>query len=775
MIALSLYAEKYSDEQVKSLYEIPPYGEPRSLDNHFIIGPLGIGKTILMKNMAIRLLGTQNLAIYVDLSLNCIPEIGEELPLEIPENLFPYQFEYRDAAIAALDRAIIGQTLDSLSKAGLEASALRSEVARLLDVNPDNITLEKIVEEINELRLNLQAGTTPSSLCLGARPLNFSVLCESISNIIKSKYRKSTVFFLDQLDQIRPILQEYVTDVFRREFMGTYFIASRPFPAAPKEIQNLMGHQYGDFTTFRATFNGISLEQQASFLQHLARKIKTAFDVSFPEINQEILQTLAWISGESTRTAVNLLLELHRLSELQNVKISSPVVEQAVTQVSITEAKLLQSEARWLIPETKRILSRWTTAFELKSIQENVKYKSFHICFDSDKFPNRVADWLRILIRGNILKYAPGETWSPGELPIKIALNPCLLAGTNKFHIMDAKGKDTQTEEKIKDITGYFKSTAFKKDKKRRIQPGKAKVFVSLAFPDSSIKAVHKSKIVSLLESESKGLYQVITGVGSTGKIIDEIEKRIKTSHLMVIDLTMARPDILFELGLGIGSKVPVIFTVANAADRKDLPEIILNYGVFTYIDTPDDFIAAVRTKLDTVPTPKDKWLRGGDGDSLYLYTRIQNILCITPQNISSAQDLFGSIQTVAKMNNFEVKPFQPNPDINVAIDELVRHVYRAPLILIDLAGISSYEYSVFALIASGLAYRRRYRYLTQKLRKKIEPVIYSSTVEGKKLIPTMLQTLVIKGSKVNEIVVEKVNTHCNKFRWVRKENEKKK
>lgn len=764
-MSVTLYAERYNDAQIRNLYERPPFGEPALLDNQLIVGPAGVGKTHLLRNLAMREWPETTIAVYVDLPESGVAQLSEEIPYEKPEILFPIHADYIAAGTSALCRSVLRASLEGLAKLGLESRGMIRDLAMFLGVAEERLAPSKTLEATHRLLSALQSGVVPPTDFLGAKSPGFATLCESLAAGIRAHYGARTIFLLDQLDAIPPALQEQVVDVLRRENKASYMIATRPCPGAPEESSNLRMARPGDFGIFSARTDEVSLTVHADFLARLAYKLQESFGIRIPRLSGDVAQYAAWASGGSTRTAVALLLEIESLrqqyarssDEIGDVRLDVGLIEAALKNVALTESKTLRAMGRTYIQETKRIFNRWTGVALSRYSQGRRQLKRMSVSFDTDEYGPNLGALMRIAVKENLLQFVPGDAWDPGTLPKRFAVNPLLLFGGGLAPFMGKDGESFEHHETVRDLAGYFTfRRGARRVIRRRDHATMPTVFVSTRLPGPTTTDARRSPLIRLLEEHGEGRFKLSMGTDIAGAIIARVEEKIREATLAVVDLTEARPDVLAELGIAIASEVPVVFVVATNDDRGRLPMFLREYGVHAYSDRPAETYSVIEERLNSQPTGRERWRRGADDVPLVGNVRLRDILVLAPSELEAARAIVGAVDTAARQNGFYALRFIPTPNSNVALDELIRAVSRAARVFIDFAGISDFEYAAYAGIATGLAYRWRERRVLGRT-MSAPPVLYASVGGRETIVPGMLRRLLVSEPDMAAAVTSRV------------------
>ena len=183
--------------------------------------------------------------------------------------------------------------------------------------------------------------------------------------------------------------------------------------------------------------------------------------------------------------------------------------------------------------------------------------------------------------------------WVPGNMPSEFELPPILIwrKGDNPWRSETATpvAVAMENDKLLKKLGGPAKSRA---------------LFVAyrMNFADSqSFRHNFQSAVQSHPDLSH---VKVIDGHVYAGETWAEtIRYRIRTSKLVVGDVTGMRSDVLFELGFAYGLKKPVIPVVENSPDASDLPRW-LNATQLGFFGTEDGMLGIVSSVAKYLADP---------------------------------------------------------------------------------------------------------------------------------------------------------------------------
>jgi predicted nucleotide-binding protein len=76
---------------------------------------------------------------------------------------------------------------------------------------------------------------------------------------------------------------------------------------------------------------------------------------------------------------------------------------------------------------------------------------------------------------------------------------------------------------------------------------------------------------------------------------VDDIVQRIRSSHVVVADITRMNPNVMFELGIAHGLGKPLILLI-NEVEDVDLPSDLVGYQYLMYApDNLSSFVERLR------------------------------------------------------------------------------------------------------------------------------------------------------------------------------------
>lgn len=214
-----------------------------------------------------------------------------------------------------------------------------------------------------------------------------------------------------------------------------------------------------------------------------------------------------------------------------------------------------------------------------------------------DKLRSKTNRFIHLALRSGSFSTPPGRPWSPGSDITEIEIAPSLIwrpsdpAWTHKAiaptHIMFKENDVTR-----RSWGGTHTPTIF--------------IAYRMRFDDS--KKFKRDLTEDIRSSERLAGVQVLDGHVEVGtEWAKEIRKRIRTSDVVVGDVTGLRPDVAFELGFGFGLKKSLLPVVADQAHKATVPAWMKprQIGSFESSERRAQIVSAIMTTLSDRERPQ--------------------------------------------------------------------------------------------------------------------------------------------------------------------------
>jgi hypothetical protein len=280
-----------------------------------------------------------------------------------------------------------------------------------------------------------------------------------------------------------------------------------------------------------------------------------------PFIDSDTKRLITILSRDSTRAALEVF---QRASTATNSKAYREAVESAFTdlkQLQLTSAQQLLKpvhpdyrrwlrSVRYLVAAEKPLNAPTFVTFERSSSTR---------LFDKDR---RLTHFLEAAFRSNALTLPPGMRWLLGFVPSEYEIPPLLL-----WQPSDGVWPETDAPPNSVTMTD---SDLFKTG---GTAPAVRHIFVAYRMQQQpSVRFVADLRD-ALQHRPDLRQWRVITGDTTAGADWPNVvRERIKSSELMVADVTGLRSDVLFEAGFAATLGVPIIPAVADDTDHDSLP-----------------------------------------------------------------------------------------------------------------------------------------------------------------------------------------------------------
>jgi hypothetical protein len=552
-IGFWLNGEQYSLSDAHERFQPHPEGVPRIMRNCLILGRLGVGKSILLKELCYMHRDSSELfPLYIPMG-NWFNKVEAEMayPTHTPNS--PYE------------RDVVACTKILLSLALIETTYEHGEykyVEDAVNLFPSHPGTEADFPKWKNEQLNMVRSVLENQAHLtlpgSSFPTVYSV-ADAIGRAV-NKSGKKVLFLIDGVDKRKLELFRVVGSLLQRgEYLAV--IATRPCPCAPDPSVLPQGVILGNDYDIHWLGKNPRTQKWRDLIEKVLEN--SPFDQQVIEIAIDNLQPLTSLSGASVRTAIRICrgidTNLHggmSAEEAWNESIRSLVNEEKRAAGEVMAA-LCREEPDKIIRTIveKAIDTRQEKKQKLGPAVLNIRTTE-QLFLDE-----KIQEFLRVCVRdGVFIPLSPALE----PVPDRYEINP-LLTIPDESVVFSAFGDETCVFD--------IESEKFKywvKEKPGGGRPTKKKVFVPYWMSDPKERGI----LAQRLRERAFGRFEVLTGEDiPPGQWSPRIRNLIKESHVIVCDLTVPRRDVYVEWGWAIGLNKQVLLGCKTEKDRERAPQ----------------------------------------------------------------------------------------------------------------------------------------------------------------------------------------------------------
>jgi hypothetical protein len=624
-------ASLYTHEDAASLYVAHPEGLPGLERNSLIVGPIGSGKTIMLKALYAEWSNSKTLRpIYVDV-LRWTSQVAGETETYDSERLSPRGRIILDAMSLAIILGIcessgvfqqpniykslwpvFGPSFGTQDPAGIRESAQKS------------------------IREALIAGKAlPPYL-----PSVFAV-ATTLGSCVRSEQSKTLVLLVDQIDQVSSLFFEPIASLLRRSSEYVSVLATRPCATAPEAEVFPSDVTSGD--SYRTIQLGRSLEGiiPHSFVLNFIKALP--LQPPFKSEIEERAELIANVMWPSLRFAVSTIHEFVRLRA--SGRTADQAWYQSVKEIARNYEDLVQDGLRAWCSNPKTMLKDWRRRVINKRGGSPAPIGRANLQFQrrglfGDIGGKAAQHLIRVALKKGVLLMGPEEHYVPGVIPPVCEIAPLLLVNDPDVELATFDPGVVTIEITHETLERWSKSFGGipKRTSKR--------IFVSYWMSDP--QRFGESPLAQIVQARFGNSIDVVTGaLTGSPRWSPEIIEKISKVDLVLCDLSVARRDIFFEYGVAIGKHIPVIQCVSSSLRDAEFPSWVANRQnqYFALDEAANERLAtSVSAVLENVPDPKSLWKRDSLGRNLEAQADIRTILVLGPVQFQGTVDRIAAL-----------------------------------------------------------------------------------------------------------------------------------
>lgn len=412
------------------------------------------------------------------------------------------------------------------------------------------------------------------------------------------------VLLLDRLDNIAWPAVRVVEDLLGQGTTFLSIVATRPAPTGQQGWDSKFSWIPGDHYSVVHLGYQHRTEEWERFLWD---SVSWQFKNLMPEVNR-FRSTILFLAQGSPRIATSLVGEYLRL-KIEHGLGSETAWTSALTKIrdqrigaAFRLVSALQITPQDFIPAIRdRARAAWGGRLN------GPTFVRLDADAESHFAPVEVASGLAVaeeLLREGVFSTPSGSIWTPGARLTKFELSP-LLVSPDALVIQHSahEGKE------ITIPAGKFASIGKRDGGGRPLRS----IFVSYRMFNPLDPGFRLPEMVRMEYENRHDLPRtvVVRGDPAGGSIwADEIRRRIKLSSALIVDVQNTRPEVMVEMGFGIGLGKPVVPVVSRADETRQLPEWLRDlYHIASYEDSLGQLIASVEEGILREPTLRLKAL----------------------------------------------------------------------------------------------------------------------------------------------------------------------
>jgi hypothetical protein len=614
-------ASLYSPEAAASLYVDHPEGLPTLDRNSLIVGPIGSGKTIMLKALYAKWsIRAELTPIYVDISRWTAQIAGETYG---SDRISPRS----GVVLQAMSLAVVLGLLESI-----DAFTATSSFPSLWTL------FEEAFETSDPFSIRtLAKRNVKNALITGEQlsphlPTVFTVgntLGADVSRMNGSKL----VLLVDQIDQqISSMFFSPTASLLRRSSDYISVLAMRPCPTAPDPeeipLDITAGDSYRIIQLGRSASGSIPHSFVRQFIQALPLVEPFRAEI---EDRAALIGNLMW---PSLRFAINTITQYVRLRIVNTPPDQSWY--QSIREIAANYEDIVQDGLRAWCANPRTMVKDWRRRIIAKRGSHPVPLGRSILSFSrrSDLFgeikSKSSQHLIRIAVKKGILLMGAQEHYIPGTVPTVCEMAPLLLVNDPNVDLERFDPAPVTVDIAEETLEKWTRTYTLPSRTHKRI-------FVSYWMSDPK-QDEREGSLVEIVTKKFGSAVEITTGrlIGSP-RWSPEIIANISKVDLVLCDLSVPRRDIFVEYGVAIGQHIPLIQCFANPAKESGFPGWVKNrqnqyFAASAMLNRR--FETSVAAFLQNKPDAKGSWKRDSAGRTLDSPRDPRNIVVIGPSTL---------------------------------------------------------------------------------------------------------------------------------------------
>lgn len=655
-------ADGYTLEQAASIYVDHVEGYPTLEKNCLLVGPLGSGKTIMLKAVHAQQAASSDYhPAFVELT-RWIGHIAGETVTYGPNQLTPRAQVLREA----MSLMVIVGLCDA-------ASAFRTpdQFPALWSQFPPAMSLLNGVERLTYLkRVSKEALLTNE---LSDDFPSVPNVASALGQDIRESHGKKLVFLVDQIDQVGSQFFPPIVSLLKRSGDYISILATRPCPTAPHaEVPPrdvIAGDSYSILHLGRTVDGKIPYDFVQDFLEALPLQKPIQDEI---KERATLIANLMW---PSMRSAVEAIVRFVHF-RANNVPSQEAWFRALADTAKSYEAVLKSALRGWCNPTA--MLKDWRD--KILASRTRIGRSNFLLPTNlvGDLKSTASERLIRMLLKNGVLLIGPSDDYIPGSLPRVCEIAPLLLVNTPHVDLRHFAATPTTIPLSEKQIQKWLGGGP-------PPSPSIKRVFISYRMEDPG----EKTPLIGILKSKFKSTIEIITGEDILGspRWSPEILERIAPVDLVLCDLTVPRRNVFVEYGVAIGMHV----YVTQCVSRENLAEVDLPVWVthrqlqkFSVSGASnDEFSDNVAGLLESEQNLKLSWRLDSQGEHLDVPRKEKRISCIGPE---TSGQLLEKITAQARESDFDFR-FYPISKHRNDLDVVIKAARSSSTLLLIFEG----------------------------------------------------------------------------------------
>ena len=629
-------ASLYTINEATALYVNHPEGLPNVDRNHLIIGPIGSGKTIMLKSLLSNWQESDKYKpIYFD-ALKWTSQIAGETETFTSIKMTPNAF----VLLKAMSLAIIIGLCESVG-AFDEPKRFRS-IWKLFEDAFGNDSSKIRIEARNWIFKAL----TEYKFTKKNLPNVFTVASE-LGTVIKETESKLLILLVDQIDQVSQNFFTPIMELLRRSGNFISVLATRPCPTAPEPEVMPNGITIYDSYQIIKLGKGENGTIPQSFVLEFIKglPLKEPYKGEI-ESRSTLIGNIMW---PSLRLAINTIKDYVKIREETN-KNPDEVLFKAIHDIGLSYESMVQDRLRAWCSNPKSMLKEWralimseqtSTAPSKRTLLSFSKAELFDI--NENKQPEQL---IRIALKQGILFIGSDEQYIPGIIPTTCEIAPILFVNESNFNLHKFTFDNNTINIDIPRDSLKKWTTSFSRPKKNK------QIFISYWMSNPENK---KSFIEQVIVKRFESSVEIITGkLEGSPRWSPAIMDKINRVDLVLCDFSIPRKDIFVEYGVAISANKPVIQCFSNKQKSAGFPKWIMDRQNQFFDSTTDEierFLTSISVYLEQ--DSKWEWKKDSQGNNLEAPPKLKNIFVI---GTNRYEEVFKKIDDLSKQVNLSME-----------------------------------------------------------------------------------------------------------------------
>ena len=644
-------ADGYTHKQAALLYVHHLEGLPTLEKNCLLVGPLGSGKTIMLKAIYSKYETSNSIfPVFVELS-RWMSLISGETHTYTQDHISPRGTALLDAMSLSI---ILGLCVS--------AGALNEDnhFPELWSLFPSEITSLPHAERQSFITRSIKNTLTTGDPFSMDLPSVHAVAC-ALGRDTRQKDGRKLVILVDQIDQVASQFFPPLANLLKRSGDYISILATRPCPTAPDaEVTPsdvISGDSYGVLHLGRSSKGEIPYGFVRDFIHALP------LDEAFREAIADRSTLIGNFMWPSLRSAISVIVR-YKLFRSQGVAADEAWYKSLIDTAKGYEALLKDGLRAWGSPTS--MLKDWRDRIFKERAQIGRSYFVLPTDLVGDvkgKGPQRL---LRMLLKNGVFLLGPEEQYTPGSIPRVCEVAPLLLVNTPRVDLDHFVTQPATIVITQKAMDKWCQTTGGFPTQRRK------SVFVSCKGAQDPDK---KTPLQEIIERKFKSSIEVVTGaLPGSPPWSPRILEMISRSDLMLCDLSVPRRNVFVEYGIAIGAHIPVIqCRSTESTDRY--PAWITSRQVQTYrTDLKENYKLenSVSYSLNSETDLKSSWRRDSTGKKLDVAAKRNVVAFIAP---TPSNNLYSRLDAIAREEDFDLRflELQDNRDDLESIIRMAR------------------------------------------------------------------------------------------------------